>query len=253
MNLYKGLLHVHSTYSYDGRHSISEIAEFARRHHYDFVAMSEHSDTLTPKSVSTLVADCNQASDAFFQMIPGIEFTCEGNLHLIGLGIAAYTPSRDPLRVADFIRERRGIAVIAHPSRYQYRIPIPLAGRVHGIEVWNGAYDSRFVPNHHSLILLRRLRQHNSSLLAYGGQDLHAIVPRFHVSVQARCMSLTSDLVLRSLDRGSFRISTPLFRLSPRLVPGSLLLAQIRAARSVYTIAKHIRNRFLSREQIPSH
>lgn len=253
MNLYKGLLHVHSTYSYDGKLSISEIAAFARRRRYDFVAMTEHSDTLTPERVSDLVEECNQASDRSFLMIPGIEFTCEDNLHLIGLGVTEYTPCRDPLTVSNFIRERGGVAVIAHPIRYQYQIPLPLACRVHGIEVWNGAYDSRFLPNHRSLILLKRLRQHNASLLAYGGQDLHAIVPRFHVAVQVRCMSLTPDLVLRALDRGRFRISNSLFGLSSRLAPGSLLLAKLFAARTVYTTAKRIRNRFLSQEEMPWH
>jgi len=251
MNQYKGLLHVHSTYSYDGRHSISEIADFARRRRYDFVAMTEHSDTLTPERVSVLVEECNQASDRSFLMIPGIEFTCENDLHLLGLGVAEYTPSRDPLAVSDFIRERGGIAVIAHPIRYQYLIRNELACRAHGIEVWNGAYDSRFVPNHRSLILLKRLRQHNASLLAYGGQDLHRISPGFNVTALIRCTTLEPALVLRALGAGLFDISNPLIRLSARSTPGPLLSAKIIVARFAYTLAKGIRDRLVPQGSLP--
>lgn len=253
MNLYRGLLHVHSTYSYDGRHSIAEIAEFARRQHHDFIVMSEHSDTLIPESVAAFADECNQASDPSLLMMPGIEFTCENNLHLIGLGISEYTATRNPLAVCDFIRERGGVAVIAHPVRYKYLIPLALAHRVNGIEVWNGAYDGRFIPNHRSLILLRRLREHNASLLAYGGEDLHTIVPRFHVAVDVHCTALTPDRILRALDAGDFTISNSLFRLSARSTIGPWQSANILAGRAVFTLAKRIRDRFLSQEETPWH
>ena len=237
-----GILHVHSTYSYDGEHSLEEIAAFAGRRGYRFVGMAEHSDTLDDASVAAFVADCARVSSSNCLIIPGIEFTCRNKLHLLGFGVRSFTGSRDPLQVAGFIRRSGGIAVVAHPIRYGYSLPENLSGSVDGIEVWNAAYDGRFVPNDRSMRLVRSIRREHRSCLAFGGQDLHRLQDHRSVEITVDCDRLESAAVLDAIRRGDFIISNPYFTLASRRPIPWLRLAWFGLARRSYLLAKAARD-----------
>jgi predicted metal-dependent phosphoesterase TrpH len=49
------LLHVHSSFSYDSRTPLAEIAAIARRNGYRCVLMSEHNNTLDQPRMEALV------------------------------------------------------------------------------------------------------------------------------------------------------------------------------------------------------
>jgi len=238
---FKGIIHVHSNFSYDGHHSVDEIAQFARGRGYSFVGMSEHSDTLNAEKVALCVEECQRVSSPDCLIIPGIEFSCENNLHLIGLGVQHYTDSKDPLLISQFIQQEGGVAIIAHPKRYNYCLPLELAGTLHGIEIWNAGYDGRFVPNDRSLNLLKDFRKRKGSLLAFAGQDLHRITHHPHVEVVARCEHLEKASILKALKNGSFKISNPYFEIDSRREVGRLKLLLIRMTRQVYELVKAIR------------
>ena len=104
-----GIIHVHSTFSYDGEHTLAELASFGKKCGYSFIGMAEHSDTFDDAKMKALVEECGRLSDGEFLMIAGIEFSCEGSLHLIGLGIRQFTSARDPIVVARFIRDRKSV------------------------------------------------------------------------------------------------------------------------------------------------
>ena len=95
-----GIIHVHSTLSYDGQHTLAQLASFGRACGYSFIGMSEHSDTFDDEKMEVLVDECARLSDDRFLLIAGIEFSCEDNLHLIGLGIKRFTSEKDPVVVA---------------------------------------------------------------------------------------------------------------------------------------------------------
>jgi hypothetical protein len=243
MSPWRGILHVHSRYSYDGEHSLEEIASFAGRRGYSFVCMSEHSDTLDEEKVARFVEECGRVSNSGCLIIPGIEFTCQNRLHLMGLGVRGYISSRDPLQVTDFIHSQGGIAVICHPIRYQYLIPHDLSRVVDGIEVWNGVYDGRLVPNDRSLRLIREVRRYNKSCLAFGGQDLHRLHERDSVEITVDCDRLAEDALVRALKNGDFFIQNPYFKLSPLTPEPWPKLATITLARRFYLLAKMARDR----------
>jgi PHP domain len=238
-----GILHVHSNLSYDGQNTLAEIASLAKSRGYQFVGMSEHSDTFEPKKMAYLVDECRRLSDASFLMIPGLEFTCDNRLHLLGLGIDRFTDVRHPALVARFVKAQGGLAILSHPSRYGYQIPSGLEMVLDGIEVWNAGYDGRFIPNDRSIRLWKSLRARNQSLCAFGSQDLHAIGSHRHVRVDVRCEPLTRDAILESLKGGSFLISNSYVRLRPDSSPGWTKLHAIRAGRRAYLTAKAIRDR----------
>ena len=114
----KGIIHVHSNLSYDGQHSLEEIAQYAKKCGYGFVGMTEHSDTFDNDKMSDFVNECRRLSNSELLVIPGVEFTCENKLHLLGLGIEHFTDVKDPISVARFIRAQGGLAIVSHPVRY---------------------------------------------------------------------------------------------------------------------------------------
>ncbi|MBI5180239.1 MAG: PHP domain-containing protein [Nitrospirae bacterium] len=242
MKSFKGIIHVHSNYSYDGKHSLEEITHFARKRGYSFIGMSEHSDTFNEDIMSEYVKECQRVSTPDCLIIPGIEFTCENDIHIIGLGVQQYTNIKDPLKVAEFVRQQGGISIIAHPSRYNYQIPLDLACAVDGIEVWNAAYDGRFVPNDKSLNLIKEIRKGNGSILVFGGQELHRISDCWNIETTAFCNKLCKDAIIYSFKQGDFTISNPYFKLDSLNESGWLKMIQIRTARKMYYIAKLIRD-----------
>src|SRR5438445_4479154 len=159
-----GIVHVHSNLAYDGQNTLAEIASLGRSRGYQFVGMSEHSDTFEPKKMADLVDECRRLSDGSFLMLPGLEFTCDNRLHLLALGIERYTTLTNPALVARFVNAEGGVAVLSHPIRYGYQIPAGLEMVLDGIEVWNAGYDGRFIPNDRSIRLWESLRVRNHSL-----------------------------------------------------------------------------------------
>ncbi|PYO03838.1 MAG: hypothetical protein DMD89_01135 [Candidatus Rokuibacteriota bacterium] len=217
-----GIIHVHSTLSYDGEHTLAELASFGRKCGYSFIGMTEHSDTFDDAKMKALVEECRRLSDGEFLLIAGIEFSCEGNLHLIGLGIRQFTSASDPIVLARFIRAQGGLAIVSHPSRYGYEIPPALVGEINGIEVWNASNDSRFVPDRRVMDLWRRLRQHNQALVAFGGQDLHRITRQRQVKLVlgGQDGELTAERVLAHLKGGNFIVSNHYLRIGGDRPPG---------------------------------
>src|ERR671918_2188878 len=100
----RGMLHVHSTFSYDGHHSLEEIVQYARERNIRFLAMSEHSDGLDQPTFDRYVQECARQTTSDCLVIPGVEFSCEGDLHILGFGLRRLTGERDPVRVSTFVR-----------------------------------------------------------------------------------------------------------------------------------------------------
>jgi predicted metal-dependent phosphoesterase TrpH len=239
----EGIIHVHSNFSYDGRHSLREITLFAKDRGYSFVGMSDHSDTYDRDKMTDLVKECKSLSDSNFLLIPGIEFTCENNLHLLGLGIEQLTELKEPISVSKFIKAQGGVAVVSHPIRYNYRIPAGLEMAIDGIEIWNAGYDGRFIPNDLSIDLWQSLRKNNPSLHAFGGQDLHHFQHYCHVKITLACDELSREKILAALKEGAFSISNPYFRFYPSGMDW-LTRKSIIWARQAYLKTKAIRDCF---------
>lgn len=241
MTAYTGIVHVHSDCSYDGKHSLEALVQEAKRRGYRFLGMSEHSDTLDPEKVKEFVANCDRLSSSDCLVMPGIEFTCEGNLHLLGFGVRDWCSSTDPVEVSRFIHAQGGIAVVAHPRRYDYRIPSGLVPELDGIEVWNAAYDGRFIPDTSSLKLLLELRNTKPNLLGFGGQDLHRLTTHMHVRLRVHMPTLCSVSLLTAFREGRFVIDGSVWKVNPKNVPGKIQIAMMSHSRWVYDSCKHMR------------
>jgi hypothetical protein len=207
--------------------------------------MTDHSDTFDANKLTEYINECRSKSSSNLILIPGIEFSCDGGYHIIGLGINAFIEARDPVDVIESIHAQNGFAILAHPSRYAYKIAENLLNVMDGIEVWNAVYDGRYVPGHGSLFLLNNLNKTGYSLLAFGGLDLHRLSELPNIYLTLSDCDLDGNAIMRHLRNGHFTIHNFLFNLKSngRLSKSTLMF--ICFTHMTYKLLKYFRNRLI--------
>ena len=130
----KGALHVHSILSHDGTMTIAELAAWYRNKGYQFIAIGDHSQDLDEAAVEIMKQQSAENSDAGFLVIPGIEFSCQGGIHIFGMGVTRLMAEIDPVRVSEGIRAHDGFSVLAHPSRRRWECSAELLLAVEAAE-----------------------------------------------------------------------------------------------------------------------
>jgi hypothetical protein len=243
--LIKGFIHVHSEFSRDGLLSVADLADFARESRFRFVGITDHAEDLEPEDRKSLRRQCEENSDDACVMIPGLEFCCDGDVHILGLGITGDLSGPDPVALAAQIREAGGVAILAHPSRNGYQCPQELYRVLSGVEVWNAAYDGRFVPPLANLRLLQEARTTHPAVAAFGGADLHALYQPPGVVVQLRLNSGTSvdaGIILQELESGNFTIRGKYLRFDGQKRPHPLSRFPLWAFRKLYEVSRAIRD-----------
>ena len=105
---WKGQLHTHSTFSFDGMNSRhpGDLAVAYQRRGYHFVAITDHE----------LIADPREMNSQIFVSVPAYESTAESG-HITGLFVGAVAPFQlGPQQRINHIRASGGMAVLNHPS-----------------------------------------------------------------------------------------------------------------------------------------
>jgi hypothetical protein len=244
-DLVTGIIHVHSDFSRDGLCSIADLAEFAREAGFQFVGLTDHAEDLSVVDMKNLQQECERNSDESLVLIPGLEFRCTGDFHILGLGVTCHISSEDPLRVAHQIGRMGGLAVLAHPGRSGYLCPQELRGVLNGIEIWNAAYDGRFVPPLAGFHLLQQARSSNSAISGFGGADLHGLFRPPGVVVQLQVNGNTrihAPMILDCLRSGKFIVRGKYVSFDAQTGPHPLLHPFLWAFRKVYEHFKAVRN-----------
>lgn len=205
---YRGLLHVHSTYSYDGKLSLVELKHRLQAAGLAFAAMTEHTDQLTTEVAQRFVAECRALSDSTFVFLPGFEVPY-GRAHLLHLGATDFkvpvARNEDELLLW---RAAAPLVILAHPVRNRWRLDATLRGLIDGVEVWNQQYDGKRVPRPRSLSLLRSLRR-QSTLLGTVGVDFHRPEHLGAPYTTVTCKNLSEAHLLDALIEGSYQFDTP--------------------------------------------
>ena len=226
----KGALHVHSTLSHDGTMTIAELAEWYMTRGYQFIAIGEHSQDMSEEKVEILKKQsANHSCDAFC-IIPGIEYSCHGGIHIFGLGALGLTREMDPVAVAEEIRAQGGLAILAHPYRYNWDCAPELLKAVNAVEIWNVTYDGKYLPSARAPEALYSMRRINPQLLAIAGQDLHGKRAFYDVAVQTEADYLTPETIRSSLLRGDYLIKSRFFQTTGRAHISSLKSIFLRVA-----------------------
>lgn len=134
-----GVIHVHSRHS-DGRGTVDQILQAARRNRLDFVILTDH---------DTLAARPREGLHGGVLLLVGCEVTCADSGHCLALGIDRPIPrGLAPQQAVDAIKRAGGLAFLAHPfdrgsplfrTHYPWR-DWQVTG-YDGLELWNFLVD----------------------------------------------------------------------------------------------------------------
>lgn len=167
-----GVLHMHSTHSYDGKVPLSDLKQFLMARGVQVACMTEHTDTLDEESAAAFVRECRALSDDTFIFVPGFEVPYK-NAHVLHIGTDVFTSQVADAATLQTWRAHTPFVVLAHPVRNQFLVDETLLACLDGVEIWNQQYEGKATPRPRSAQLLRDLRVTKGRLLATGGLDLH--------------------------------------------------------------------------------
>jgi predicted metal-dependent phosphoesterase TrpH len=237
----KGALHIHSSISYDGTMSVAELSLFFKERKFDFVLITEHSQNVSDGVMNKLIDECNRCSSSGFLIIPGLEFSCRDELHILGIGVSRTSESDDPLEVIHHILQQGGVAVLAHPTKKEYSLDGAWIEELDGVEIWNSAYDGKFLPQAESIRMFKRLAQKNPHLKPFAGMDLHQEKNYYDVTVRIKRKSLNRGQILKDLKEGNFTLESTFFKIKPGIRINRISLLIIFAFRKVLNLARRLR------------
>ncbi len=210
----KGIIHVHTKgFSYDAKVSFEEIKEFCKNNGYKFVAVTEHSESMNKKKMKKLVEKCKKMSEKELIFIPGLEIVTKEKYEVLGVGIKKHLRIDSLEKVVKFIQKNKGIAILAHPSKYK---KLPSNPEIFdGIEVLNFEYNG-FFPCPSSLKLLKKARKKNKSTFGYFGLDMHRKIHFRNIFLEVKCKKLNEKNIIQSLKKGNFENKTSFISLSSK-------------------------------------
>jgi hypothetical protein len=237
----RGALHLHSTFSYDGKLPLEDIAALYRERGFQFVAFTEHSQDMNVAKVGAFCRMARELSSEQFLMIPGIEYSCAGMVHIAGIGCVRLFDSSDAAEVASCIRTAGGFAVLAHPRRIAWNCSAELLNCVNAAELWNVRYDGKFLPSPAALEFFNQGRALNPKLLAAVGDDFHSFGGFYPLAVVLDVDALSREAIVRRLIHGEYEIRCPFFRASAQEPVGPAMLARVRTMRAILDPVKRVR------------
>ncbi|MDD4804257.1 MAG: tail fiber domain-containing protein [Candidatus Pacebacteria bacterium] len=186
-NVYKGMMHDHSTNS-DGKQTPSEVATSYRDAGYNFISITDHNN-ITSTEVSGIL------------YIPGIEESGEGHINIIN---AVTNISSTKLQTyIDHGNNEDSFIVLNHPDDPKLGLTnteMESLQGYYGVEVWNSKRaDNAESKIDHILSIYRK-----AYLIA--GDDCHDVNASYckTASVNVFANSLTTDEIMENLKRGNF-------------------------------------------------
>src|SRR5216684_2426706 len=200
-----GTFHFHSTYSHDGKNTLSEIASALSGSGFSFCVMTEHFEDFDVVKFDRYVREAKEVTESSgFLLIPGIEVDLSG-LHTIVFPVTEYA------EIARFgsggqNSERPIFKVLAHPSKYSFeKVARHIEKyKINGIELWNQQADGRHMP---PMDFLERLHGQpwRNQCRYFFGCDLHsANLTASNVISVAAGRDRTPGTVVRALIEGDF-------------------------------------------------
>jgi hypothetical protein len=197
--------------------TVAELARFYAARGFNFIAIGEHSQDMNGDKVRALVEQSAAVSKRDFLIVPGIEYTCNvPGMHILGVGSLGLAPDAEPLTAVRVIRESDGFAVLAHPRRLEWQCPPELVRCIDAVEVWNVAYDGKFLPSVQAPAAFQRMSEANPDLLAIASHDLHREPAFYDVAIEMEVQVLTRAAVLANLRLGAYLIHSRYFSSGPQ-------------------------------------
>jgi hypothetical protein len=215
----KAMLHVHTCFSSDGELTPRTIGRLARERGFDAVLLADHYESLNEESFAALREECRWVTSC--AMVPGYERSWNG-YHVLALATDRLFADADPRAWAERVRGAGGLVVMAHPGRYQHRIPESILELCDAVEVWNSKppYDGSVGPDPRAYGLLGERR------VPLCGQDLHGVRHLSGVAIEIAGTPVPSAdacgrAVVDAIRRGDYRMSNGKVRYQGRELSAS--------------------------------
>ena len=208
-DLLHGTFHFHSTYSHDGRSTLSEIATSLCERGFSFCVMTEHFEDFDPQKFERYKQEITETSSIFrsrgFVLIPGIEVNLSG-LDTIVFPVREFSQITQLLSKAED-PERRLFKVLAHPTKYSFEAVVRHLAKyeINGIELWNQQADGRHMPPLGFFRSVRAAQWRNQERYFFGC-DLHNVNLTVSniISIDAKTPR-TCEAIVDALINGEFR------------------------------------------------
>jgi predicted metal-dependent phosphoesterase TrpH len=170
-----GAIHIHSSYSHDGRDTLDRLRDFALERGIAFLGLTDHAEDMACEVWEEYVEHCRDLSDDRVSLIPGLEFRFAGytGLHLLALGLSRWIEPRTPAEFIEQAGEAARFTIVAHPVLAQHRIPDEVRAGIDAIEVWNASYNTRYLPDPRSIRILHQIRRVRPTVVGTVGLDQH--------------------------------------------------------------------------------
>jgi len=201
----QGTFHFHSTYSHDGRSTLSEIATVLSGKGFSFCIMTEHFEDFDEPKFKRYIQEINALSKTNgFLLIPGMEVDLSG-LHTIVFPVRDYA---ELVQLASEDRQNQPamFKVLAHPSKYAFE---RVAGhlekyKIDGIELWNQQADGSYVPPFRFLESLKT-QPERAQYRYFFGCDIHnvSLTVRNVISLKTP-RPQTAQAIINALISGDF-------------------------------------------------
>ena len=193
--------HVHSTWSYDGSWTLTNLSASFCRRGCRVLMMTEHDRGFTSARLREYREACARASTDDLLVLPGIEYSDAGNhVHVLVWGPVPFLGENLPTgEMLAAVQGAGGLAVLAHPSRHDVwkSFDPRWAQQLLGIEAWNRKYDG-WAPSKTAPDLLR-----DSGVMPFVGLDFHTQRQFFPLSMAlAMDAAVNEEAVLRTLRAG---------------------------------------------------
>lgn len=201
----RGLVHVHSTISFDGTLTLRQLHELAVTHGFGFAAITEHIEGLHEGDLARLIADCDEASSSECLLIPGLEIE-EQCQYFLGMSRPVSTLNADETR--RLLLANGAIAVLAHPHRMKRPLTAEERSSLDAIEIWNVKDDGSRVPGYVGYTLWRQWSTESPENAPgpIAGVDLHKAADFRPIGIEVDVAQLDGESILAEIRTGRFVI-----------------------------------------------
>lgn len=198
----RGIVHAHSTRSFDGACDYAALRELFIAGNLDFVCMTEHIEHLVQADIDAILADCAAHSDERFLFVPGIEMDC---FVVYFLGVS---PTRvdfsDNRTIFDSLHPNARLCVLSHPIKAKYDYPGWVVEACDAVEIMNNKHDGKFFFRPQSERMLARIRRDKPGVAAVVGMDFHRVDQFCPIHIRlTRPGPLTAEFITAEIGAGN--------------------------------------------------
>jgi hypothetical protein len=221
---YRGLLHVHTDFSYDGHVDVATLGTMLRAEKLDFAVLTEHVEGFCEEKFADYIAQCEAHSADDLLLVPGIEYTFKvgaDRIEIILIGRESFVVAEDIAGVLEHKRRHDLLAFLPHPLKFK-SVADEVLSAVDMIEVWNRRYDGgAFMPTENIDFYRNSILRRGRAVNAAAGVDFHMVGDALDLVTRVNCESLNCLSLCRALRAGEYLIEYRNLKISSRLDIGS--------------------------------